>query len=856
MGAHKVSLNGMGSEERLDANEKSERDPWASRWRALEHQIETETAAAVDTFRFWNRTTIAALRKTDRLLLWLADNQASGGLVKDISNLTWRSFLGRGWTTLAVFSDTIAVVQKNDYQIFDFPLVWLEPIQTPATDNKAIVKVRTPESDFDIEFFDACGKTAFIQACSYWRSGTTNSTPPIRRTGTHRYSNSHPTYRNCSYVGSWQLGKPHGLGVIVYPDGKTYKGHFHDGVIQGFGEMSIPSEPQSASIMNSMFFVDSTPPVSATQKCDVCVGKWAGGQMNGLVAIKYGDGSSYEGYCKNGLRHGHGVMRSSVPFIGATIYVGSWREGVKHGYGVHSTNKERYLGMWQDGLKHGLGALVTIDGIFHEGVFEKDKMTKGRLVMEGDSPLDYEGDFENVGVPSGRGALQVTPFLRIEGSISGNILNGEVKINAGTLLRTPEDKRLKGRSMEDDGPHESAVGKWTVLPDDKWMDIFAQFELEYYGIDDPSQECDAKTLWNNLVGSLAKIKAFKNLKFDDEMERIPDFEADWSNSYYAMAREFWVLATAAKGVHPLHRLLKGITEVFTCSYNNIGTHPALYDQVVLEFRSLIRRTYGVVRRLFVNLPAIDDMYEGVPQRADVIHRDSDASDTPSAESAVTSSSGGEGDRTLERQKTSNRYDHDDSLSVPTPACDFVLNSLFAECYAVLYTICSVSCAEMDRKYWERVLYLNAHTDVKLLTYLEVDRDLWPIDIEDASDLDAPMIRATARKKFYKSAIHTMQRLSCEYNPTAKLAILAETFSEISTCVSRFALAGSEHVWSSDDLLPAFMYVVVRAQIQHLGAEIRLIEDFSPHLRGAGQIELMFTMLKASFVHICTEKSLP
>uniref|UniRef100_A0A1I7YJN5 VPS9 domain-containing protein n=1 Tax=Steinernema glaseri TaxID=37863 RepID=A0A1I7YJN5_9BILA len=206
--------------------------------------------------------------------------------------------------------------------------------------------------------------------------------------------------------------------------------------------------------------------------------------------------------------------------------------------------------------------------------------------------------------------------------------------------------------------------------------------------------------------------------------------------------------------------------------------------------------------------------------------------------------------------TPKHHEHDDSFSVPTPACDFVINSLFAESYAVLYTMCSVSCADMDRKYWERVLYLNAHTDVKLLTYLDVDRDLWPIDIEDVSDLDAPMIRATARKKFYKSAIHTMQRLSCEYNPTAKLAILAETFSEISTCVSRFALAGSEHVWSSDDLLPAFMYVVVRAQIQHLGAEIRLIEDFSPHLRGAGQIELMFTMLKASFVHICNEKSLP
>ncbi|VDK51152.1 unnamed protein product [Anisakis simplex] len=77
------------------------------------------------------------------------------------------------------------------------------------------------------------------------------------------------------------------------------------------------------------------------------------------------------------------------------------------------------------------------------------------------------------------------------------------------------------------------------------------------------------------------------------------------------------------------------------------------------------------------------------------------------------------------------------------------------------------------------------------------------------------------------------------------------------CVSRFAEAGENHVWTTDDLLPAFMYVTVRAQLQHLGAEIRLIADFAaPQLRAGGQIALMFTTLKASYMQICKEKSLP
>ncbi|CAG9535817.1 unnamed protein product [Cercopithifilaria johnstoni] len=76
------------------------------------------------------------------------------------------------------------------------------------------------------------------------------------------------------------------------------------------------------------------------------------------------------------------------------------------------------------------------------------------------------------------------------------------------------------------------------------------------------------------------------------------------------------------------------------------------------------------------------------------------------------------------------------------------------------------------------------------------------------------------------------------------------------CVSQFSSAGDSHVWTTDDLLPTFVYVTVRAQLQHLGAEIHLIEDFTPQLQGSGQIELMFTTLRASYFQICSDKDLP
>lgn len=59
--------------------------------------------------------------------------------------------------------------------------------------------------------------------------------------------------------------------------------------------------------------------------------------------------------------------------------------------------------------------------------------------------------------------------------------------------------------------------------------------------------------------------------------------------------------------------------------------------------------------------------------------------------------------------------------IQRPCCDFILNYLFLQCYADLFTMYSVRCEESDQKYWEHVCHLNAYTDDRLLNYLDVDR---------------------------------------------------------------------------------------------------------------------------------------
>lgn len=196
----------------------------------------------------------------------------------------------------------------------------------------------------------------------------------------------------------------------------------------------------------------------------------------------------------------------------------------------------------------------------------------------------------------------------------------------------------------------------------------------------------------------------------------------------------------------------------------------MYDSAVLEFISLIERTYDVFRHIFPNLPPVEKMYQNAPEEKKA--PDEDQEKNFSVDSASSSESGSIKSDETQKQKT-------DEFTVATPCCDFVIHYLFGQCYAELFTMYSVKCHDMDKTYWERVVFLNTATDAKLLSYLGVEKNLWPTDADNTSDLDKFMVRVTARKKFYETAIHTLQRLSCEFNPSSKLTILAETFSEIS-----------------------------------------------------------------------------
>ena len=74
-----------------------------------------------------------------------------------------------------------------------------------------------------------------------------------------------------------------------------------------------------------------------------------------------------------------------------------------------------------------------------------------------------------------------------------------------------------------------------------------------------------------------------------------------------------------------------------------------------------------------------------------------------------------------------------------------------------------------------------------------------------------------RDKHFVSAINDLQLIKTTFTPETKLGVILSMFKSITS-------TNSSLVWSMDALLPVCMYVVVRARVLQLGAELAMLQD--------------------------------
>ncbi|CAJ0968670.1 unnamed protein product [Ranitomeya imitator] len=190
------------------------------------------------------------------------------------------------------------------------------------------LKITTPEEQLTLVASSPQEKTKWLRAISqavdqalrgvYEPSPTTSGSirqdPPLSRSAKYTYYKD-ARLKDATYEGRWISGKPHGRGVLSWPDGRIYTGDFRNGLEDGYGEYILPNK--------------------VLKKNDRYLGNWKDGKMCGQGTFWYANGEVYEGCFQDNNRHGHGLLRSGkLTSSSPSMFIGQWVFDKKTGYGV------------------------------------------------------------------------------------------------------------------------------------------------------------------------------------------------------------------------------------------------------------------------------------------------------------------------------------------------------------------------------------------------------------------------------------------------------------------------------------------------------------------------------------------
>jgi len=164
------------------------------------------------------------------------------------------------------------------------------------------------------------------------------------------------------------LKKPHGLGTMIYDDGRIFTGSWNNGKWHGSGIASFANGDK----FDGTYDLDRRHGFGVYSWKDgrVYEGEFYHDQRQGAGEYRWPDGSIYRGEFATGHRHGEGTYTYSD----GSSYTGEWSKGCYHGVGQCVWNDGRtYKGEWKEGKADGYGVEKRCDGsIRHEGMWNQD----------------------------------------------------------------------------------------------------------------------------------------------------------------------------------------------------------------------------------------------------------------------------------------------------------------------------------------------------------------------------------------------------------------------------------------------------------------------------------------------------
>ncbi|XP_060724838.1 alsin isoform X2 [Tachysurus vachellii] len=820
-----------------------------SKYEAMALHLKRKRKEAEYTLHFWRNfpgKMTDSLRKPSRRLVCESSNKALTLQNAGRFSVNW----------FILFNDALVHAQFSTHHVFPLATLWVEPM---SDENAGLygLKLTSPEESFTLLAASPSEKAKWLrainQAVMQALSGAGLHTapptsgaglradPPISRTASYTFYKD-SRLKDALYEGRWVAGKPHGRGVLKWPDGRMYTGEFKNGLEDGFGEFIVPNKNLNKSDHYLGHWKDGKMHGFGTFRCGVqcnstdsekavilvrnktragvLVEKMNQHQQRWVMkSSKYATGEVYEGSFQDNMRHGHGMLRSGkLNSTSPSVFIGQWLNDKKTGYGVFDdiTRGEKYMGVWQDDQKQGNGVIVTQFGLYHEGAFSNNKMMGTGVLLSEDDTM-FEGDFSEDWTLNGKGTLTMPNGDYIEGSISG-VWGTGLKISGSYYKPNLYDS-------DKDKSQALKLGRFSVHPEEKWKAVFVECWSQL-GCDTQGQG-ETRTAWDNIAIALTtnrrqhrdspELLSRSHNKTLESLEFIPQHDGPVTLEKYDTIRRYLIKACDTP-LHPLGRLVEKLVAVYRMTYVGVGANRRLLQQAVNEIKSYLSRIFQIVRFLFPDLPEEGGLLVEAPNEKKESKLSSSELESPKPGRVVSSS----------------------ALLLPV---------LLPRLYPPLFTLYALDKEKEDDVYWDCVLRLNKQPDLALLAFLGVQQKFWPVSITALGEKQ--QVLPSTKDACFASAVETLQQISTTFTPSDKLQVIQLTFEEITKDV--LTLLKQDFLWSMDDLFPVFLYVVLRARIRNLGSEVSLIEDLMDPCVQHGEHGIMFTTLKACYYQIQHEK---
>lgn len=684
---------------------------------------------------------------------------------------------------ILLFDDILVLIQGNSFQSFDLKLVWVD--EASKVLGKHALRIVTPEEEFFI-----LAKEPESQVVWKWKLNQAvrqvlNGKRDFPLWGKAGEGRDPPACRCFKFT-----FRAEGRFKNAVYDGEWCRSKPH-----GKGTLTWPDGRNYVGDFKEGFehgFGICLVPRTNEDRYDCYKCHWWEGRMRGYGICEYGNDMVYKGYFQENVRQGFGILENPSSADHPFKYTGHWNNDKKSGYGIWDDKEkgERYIGMWHEDQRHGPGIVVMQSGVCYQRTFHMDKMVgSGTLLLEDDCV--YEGHFSGDLNFVGKGKLTFPNGYVLEGTFTNK--SSRVTQTQGILDTSGE--------LQDDAVTKLQLGHEEFPVEKRWEGLYSQFLgfLHSGG----QAEMEESFMGFHIQTSKELRKSQEYLFCQRGTEEIPekvDFLEELIEHQSEEVLQGFLQQALMSSLHPLGKLLKALTVAFQATYSGIGANKHLLTMAQEEVKHYARKIW--------------EFYRGLLRLA------SEARGRPPAENVE-------------------RSDLDGSCIV----LPLILPSVYPE-LSMLYMLYH---EQEDDQYCQGIVDLSLLPDVKLLEFLDIQKQLWPLnDLK----LTTNQRRSLVKDRCFLSAIECLQKLITTVDPRVKLDILQKTYEEIEKTISR--VLEKEYNPPMDDLLPLLTYVVTRARIQHLGAEIHLIRDMMDPANEGGMYDFLLTALESCYALIRNE----